>query len=153
MKIGTGSLNAFVKKSEAAKAKLRLKAGVYIQRRVKMILKDALTVSPQWSGNYALNWFVSLKGETASYDPTFKVDDYWKLSPKEAGDKVSISMAMRREQTNIDRIKWNSKVAIQNVAPIAEDIEAGRVRLRPENTIPMGLGVVYYLNTKYKVLS
>lgn len=151
--IKTGNLNAFIKKSEAAKAKLRLKAAAYIKRRVKMILKDALTVSPQWSGNYALNWTVSLKDETAPYDPTFKVDDYWKITPKQKGDKEAITMAMTREQVNIDRIKWNSKISIKNVAPVAEEIEAGRVRLRPVNTIPMGLGVVSYLNTKYKVLS
>lgn len=147
-------LVAWKNKTEAAKRKIRSSATSYVQSQVTKVLKDALRVSPQWSGNYAYNWTVEYTGYQAAYDPRFKAEPYWSIrgSEKKAGDTQAIKANLSDQLEVIERIKWNHKVRLVNHAPVAELIETGQVKLRPENKIPGNVGVISYLKQKYRIV-
>lgn len=147
------NINAWRVKTKKQKEAIRLKAGVYVQRKAMSVLKDALMVSPQWSGNYAYNWNIEITGFSGgSYSPRYKNKNNgsWFLeNPKKAGDPEAINAALAWNEEIIENVKWNSRITLVNRAPVAEMIEAGTVNLRPENLIPGGMGVIAYLKTKY----
>lgn len=148
------NLVAWKNKTEAAKRKIRSSANAYVQAQVTKVLKDALRVSPQWSGTFAYNWTVEYTGYSAAYSPRFKVEPYWKLrgSEKQAGHPEAIKANLSDQLEVIERIKWNHKVRLVNHAPVAELIETGQVKLRPENKIPGNVGVISYLKQKYRIV-
>lgn len=131
-----GGLNAWAVKSNSAKKKIKQKAGVYVQAKTKAVLLEALRVSPQWSGNFAANWDIvtSLNGQSG-YTKAFKVDDWHsqKETAHKVGDRPAIAFNLMLNQDTIDSIKWNTKISITNNALIADDMEAGNIKLRPEN--------------------
>lgn len=147
------NINAWRVKTKKQKEAMKLKAGVYVQQKALAVLKDALKVSPQWSGNYAYNWTIEITGFSGgSYLKRYKNTNNgsWYLeNPKQAGDPEAIKAALAWNMEVIENIKWNSKISLVNRAPVAEMIEAGTVNLRPVNLIPGGMGVVAYLKTKY----
>lgn len=148
------NLVAWKNKTEAAKRKIRSSATSYVQSQVTKVLKDALRVSPQWSGTFAYNWTVEYTGYSAVYSTRFKVEPYWKLrgSEKQAGHPEAIKANLSDQLEVIERIKWNHKVRLVNHAPVAELIETGQVKLRPENKIPGNVGVIAYLKQKYRIV-
>lgn len=154
MKIFTVDLNTWKKKTEAAKRRIRVSASKHVQKRVLLVYKEALRVSPQWSGNYAYNWQIEFShNPNPGYDRRFKADN-WKTvyPPKKAGDPAAINAAYDFAKDLVEQIKWNHKVQLVNPAPVAPMIEAGTIKLRPENLIPGGKGVIAHLNMKFNYL-
>jgi hypothetical protein len=144
------NINAWRNKSQSAKSKIRSSASSYVRRKVLVVYKDVLNVSPQWSGNYAYNWTIETSHYGGGqYDPRFKKDPWFTLTPKQAGDPEAIAAAMSWAKDVIEDIKWNTKVSLVNRSPIADEIESGEIKLRPENLIPGGMGIVAYIKTKY----
>lgn len=148
------NLVAWKNKTEEAKRQIRSSANSYVRTEVSRVLRDALRVSPQWSGNYAYNWTVEYTGYQAAYDPRFKAEPYWSIrgSEKKAGDTQAIKANLSDQLEVIERLKWNHKVRLVNHAPVAELIETGQVKLRPENKIPGNVGVISYLKQKYRIV-
>lgn len=152
MKVGI-NVNAWKRKTEAAKRKVQSSATVYVRAQAKKVWLEAVRVSPQWSGNYAYNWVLEVRSTPRGYDPRFKVTPWQALkSPKQAGNVDTIRAALQFVDEMLEPIKWNSQVRLVNYAPVAPLIESGQVTLRPENLIPGGYGVIKYLETKYKYL-
>lgn len=145
-------LNAWKRKTEAAKKKIRSTATKYVQNTVRRVYKDALQVTPQWSGSTVWNWTIATAAGEAGYSGRFKVSDWRSITPRYAGHPEAINAALRNEEEMIIRLHWNSNIALVNKSPTMELIETGQVRLRPENLIPGGLGVRAYLKTKYGFL-
>jgi hypothetical protein len=52
----------------------------------------------------------------------------------------------------LPHVKWNSNVRLVNKSPVAPEIEAGTVNLRPQNLFPAGDGVIQYLEMRFKYL-
>ena len=153
MKIGL-NVNAWKKKTESAKRKIQSSATSYVRMQAKKVLLEAIKISPQWSGNYAYNWVLEVRTEPRAYDPRFKVTPWQALkTPRKAGDPQTIAAAMQYVDEMLEPIKWNSNVKLVNYAPVAPLIESGQVKLRPENLIPGGYGVVKHLQVKYRYLS
>lgn len=152
MKIGI-NVNAWKKKTEAAKRKVKSSATVYVRAQAKKVLIEAVRISPQWSGNYAYNWILEVRSQPGAYDPRFKVTPWQSLkSPRQAGDAEVMSASMRYLDEMLEPIKWNSTIRLVNYSPVAELIESGQANLRPENLIPGGYGVIKHLETKFKYL-
>lgn len=151
--IGLKNINAWTKKSEAAKKRIQSKATEYVQNKVREVLKDALRVSPQFSGNMAVNWFIETNQTgNARAIGKFKMEPWQKLpqaSRHIAGhpDAINYNLQMLNAEA-IRNLKWNSKIRLTNYTIAAEKIEAGEVKLRPGNLIPGGVGVLAYLKTK-----
>lgn len=134
-----GGLNAWTNKSNSAKKRIKQKAGAYVQSKVKAVLLEALRVSPQWSGNFVANWVIETnknKPKGSGYNKAFKQEDWQRFRSvaKKVGDRPAIDWNIAYVNSDtIAEIKWNTKVSIVNYAPIADDMEAGNIRLRPEN--------------------
>lgn len=155
--IGAKNLNAWVKKSEKQKAVIKHKATEFVQDKVRKVLRDAVSISPMWSGNMAFNWQI----ETTVTGPgvymrTYKAEPWQSLqnpwNVRRRGDPEVVTNAMRINENVIRSIKWNSRIKLSNYSEAAEKIEAGEVKLRPSNLIPGNVGVLTYLKTKYKFI-
>lgn len=152
------NINAWKAKTESAKAKVKASATEYVRRQAMIVLKEAVRVSPQFSGDYAYNWKLEVNRQEGSYDNKFKPPDYnWKTVPladrKQAGDLAAIQGALEYSRDAVlPLIKWNSIIRLVNYSPTAEIINSGQVRLRPENLIYAPDGVVAHLNMKFKYL-
>lgn len=149
------NINAWKTKSDAAKRRIQGKATDYVRKQVLTVFKEALRVSPQWSGNYAANWQLSFTGAAGGkgWDKLWKVDDWREVTPRQAGDARSYRQTLEFWTEIVNRqLYWNSTVKLENHAPVADMIESGEVKLRPQNLIPGGQGVIAYLNMKFKYL-
>jgi hypothetical protein len=156
------NLNAWVGKTQAEKAKVKAKAGEYVRSKVRQVLREALIVSPQWSGNYAANWVIETnKTGKGSYTSKFKVDPWTKLidsnkpygTEKSAGHLEAIKWNLKYINDEIiEQIKYNSIIRLNNYSPVAEDIEQGNIQLREPNraSLPGGTGVLAHLSAKFK---
>ena len=150
------NVNAWKVKTAAQKKKIQAKATAYVQSQTRKVLMEALKVSPQWSGNYAVNWALETSRTGAvSYTGKYKVDPWQALRghEKQAGSREAIAYNLHyyNEET-IAAIHWNSNIKLVNRAPVHELIESGQVRLRPENLIPDGLGVIAHLKANFKFI-
>lgn len=146
-------LNTWKRKTEAAKRRIRTSATKYVQNQVRKVYVDALRVTPQWSGSTVWNWTVATSAGEAGYSARFKVSNWRSITPKQAGHPTAINAALKNEEEMIQRIRWNSNVYLVNKDPTMALIEEGKVKLRPENLIPGGMGVKAYLKAKYRFLT
>jgi hypothetical protein len=156
---GLLNINAWVVKSEKQKALVKMKATEYIRKKTKAVLMEALRVTPQWSGNTALNWKLETTRMGGSgYIPTLKEKPWNAMlfrgeEPRQAGDQRTIATnLMMVNNAALDDIKWNSKIKLVNHAPAMELMDAGLVKLRPVNKIPLGDTVVAHLKVKFGFL-
>lgn len=165
----------WVKRSKAALKKVHLSANEVVQRRVKIVLNEAIRVSPQWSGNYAINWGIETN-QTGSWSEQYslKVDpwqdlEWWDIGvggmeasrhtdfrmskgmAKSAGDGTALAFARHTQNTyeKIATIKWNTNVRLVNKADVAEALDEGFIKLRKVNLIPGHIGVMSYIQHKY----
>ena len=153
MKPVVKNINSWKVKTEAAKKRVKSKATDYIHKQIRQIYKAAVQASPQWSGNYAYNSYVETNSNTASWNTMFKHTPWQELEyPKQVGSEPAVSAAMRRLDVMLPHVKWNSNVRLVNKSPVAPEIEAGTVNLRPQNLFPAGEGVIQYLEMRFKYL-
>ena len=150
------NMNIWRSKTEAAKKRVQQSANKHVQAVALRVVHDAMKVSPQWSGNYAFNWqlqFGPMAG--TSYQKTFKVEPFYLLRPneKQVGHPTAIQAGMRRERELVKDLKWNHKLKLVNLAPVAAIIDSGLIRLRPENLVDGSTAITEYLKAKYRFVS
>lgn len=152
-------LNAFLKKTEAQRARVKQKATDFVRGKAKLVLLEAYRVSPQWSGDFAYNWSIETSTSgSRGYTPFYKKDktgrkDTDLFEPVQMGDPAAGTSAMRQwEHYSLGSIKWNSKIKLVNYAPEAEGIATGELVTRPENIIPGATCVLAYLQQKFPFL-
>ena len=159
--MGRGALldiNAWTRKTEAAKKRITTKATVYVQKNVRTILREAATVSPQWSGNFVANWNILItdSGFSASYKSALKVNPWWsirehvKTKDIRPGHVTAIAWVMASNEEYIQKIKWNSKIRLTNAHPLVEEIAAGMIHLRPHSYAYGEPAVYAHLAHKFK---
>jgi len=146
------NINAWKTKTESMKARIKSSATSYVQRQVFVVLKEAVRVSPQYSGDYAFNWVIEVKGAQGAYDHRYKKNPWFTETPRQQGDLEIIAAVMKYAEDVRPLIKWNSIVSLKNYSPTAEIIESGKVHLRRVNLVEAPEGVIAYLNTKFKYL-
>lgn len=157
-----------------ARDKVQRSATKLVQYRVALILRAAVKVSPQWSGNYAANWTIETnQAGSASYTRFLKVEPWWDLQwwdtdpsgktraskhysarvgqgiAKSAGDGEAVAWSKALNEKLILGLKWNTNVKLVNRAPVADLLDSGGVSLRNVNKIDGKLGVVLYLKSRY----
>lgn len=156
-----------------ATGKVHNSATTVVRRRVSLVLNAAVKVSPQWSGDYAMNWTIETNQLGAgAYTSSFKVHpwqalQWWDTNPvtgktrastsysaktgqgiaRAAGDAEILAMSKAVNSGLIDTIKWNTQVRLVNHAPVADFM--GAVNLRNVNLIAGKTGVIAYLRSKY----
>lgn len=141
--------NQWLSKTKAQREQVKSTATKFVQDKAIKILKEALRVSPQYSGDYAFNWFLETNQIEAGYDRRFKGKPWNQVTMRQQGDKRAINENLRVNMELIRQIKWNNKIRLVNKSPTAELLDAGAVKLRPENLIEAPQGVLAYLKMKY----
>ena len=128
-------------------------ASKHIQNICYRLLDDAAMASPQWSGDYASNWNI-VSGRKPRYNPQLKVTPWYKLIGEESerGDEIAVQLAIDRSYEPISKLRWNAKIRLVNTAPIAEELEAMEVDLRPVNRLTPDVSVISFLKMKYRCL-
>jgi hypothetical protein len=167
----TVDMAKWVKMSDAVMKGVHENANEKVRRRVKLVLDEAVRVSPQWSGNYAVNWGVETN-QTGTWrqQRTLKVDPWrnlqsWDIGASEtkadhsrtalgwaksAGDLTAIAAAKKNSNyENIASIKWNTNVRLVNRSQVAGELDAGTIKLRRVNLIEAPLGVKLYLQNRF----
>lgn len=136
----------------AKKAYAEEKATNHIKKICANLLYDAALASPQWSGDYASNWRI-VTDSLPGYDPQLKVSPWQDLeAPYQMGDEPAVGIAVGRGRSAISKIRWNMPIYLVNVAPVADELEAGTVRLRLENKLSPEMSVVSYLKMNYRCM-
>lgn len=125
----------------------------HIKKTCANLLYDAALASPQWSGDYASNWNI-VTGSFASYNGQLKVIPWQALrgNEKSRGDDIAVDIAVDRGMSAIDSIKLDSKIRLVNPAPVAADLEAQKIQIRPVNKLDPDVSVVSYLKMRYRCL-
>lgn len=142
--------------SDKLKKRVRGRANEVVRLAALTVVKEAMRVSPQWSGNYAINWQLQFGPMAGSaYQTTFKVEPFYKLRPnqKHLGHPDAINLGMARETELVQGLKWNHKLRLVNLAPVAPLLANGEVKLRPENLVAGGVVVSEHLKSKFRGLS
>jgi len=89
------NINSWRTKTQSMKDRIKSSATSYVQRQVLTVLKEAVRVSPQWSGNYAANWKLEVNRQQGHYDPIFKQANWQDIRPpKYAGHPAAIAAAI-----------------------------------------------------------
>jgi hypothetical protein len=159
------NLNAWLKKTQAAKARIKSKATDHVQSQVLKVFKVILKESPQYSGDFVSNWEIvtNINGasgyveyrykdklEKAALDLGVNSDEYLSMI-RQAGHPEAISYALRNGMETIETIKWNTKISIRNSAPISDDIATGFLNpaYRPVHAHLEGQSFVTYIKQKH----
>lgn len=138
---------------EKKKAVAKDVASKHVQSICYRLLVDAAIASPQWSGDYASNWNI-VAGRKPRYDPYLKVIPWQNLIGEERarGDELAVELAIDRSYEPISKIRWNMKIRLVNTAPIADELEAMEINLRPVNRLTPDVSVVSFLKMKYRCI-
>lgn len=148
------NLRRFIDSVQARKARMEVGITKAYQAHVRMVFEDLVRHSPQYSGSFAANWEIALTNSPGEYTQWYKKGftggfTKWVYDPVKMGDEEAVSVALRKAEQVIPRIRWNSIVNFVNHDPTADLLEAGEVILRPVNTIPGYTAVTEYIRAKH----
>lgn len=151
-------LNKYVRKTQAQKERIRQGATNYVRQGVRMVLRDLVLNVPQWSGDLAASWRIDLNYKPASWEASNLAVDDWKdvTNPSWKGNEAAWREALRMNAEAFKAIRWNAKINIVNVQPLAEYFatEPGaEKKLRHGNFIPGDVMAVKFVAQKYKISS
>lgn len=108
----------------------------------KRVFKELVEGTPQWSGDTTANWNYSVGAASYRYDriPN-KTGDEAKIDYVRedfgvfyVGHPYAVDAAMQR-MSEVPMPTWRDKVFIANATPIAEQLDAGMVKVRPINLV------------------
>jgi hypothetical protein len=126
----------FKTKLKLIEQRIKERAGLHVKRQVTKILELVLHESPQYSGDFAANWRVSVNGGGTGYseiqykqglDEAFAAGDLSISMLRQAGHPDAINIARDAAQDDLNSLKWNSIVRLVNSAPIAPQIATGEM--------------------------
>ena len=135
------------------------------QNLVKMMFRDLVAHTPQWSGELALHWGIEVHGMTAPsagaklsrlYDKSYT--DYMQKDVYKMGEDPAVTRTVARELAKVDKIRYNSIVKFVNNLPYAQDVQDGKGpngrSIREVNMLAAygGVAMVNYIDMKYNKL-
>ena len=129
------------------------------QNLVKVMFRDLVIHTPQWSGDLASHWAIEFHGKTAPAPFTQGMGRVVK-EPYQMGSEPTVSMTLARELAKIPEIRYNSIVSFVNKMPYAELVEEGvgpynpktgdYREIRDENKLFGKVAMKAYLEAKYQ---
>lgn len=142
-----------------ARARVKLEENINraFRRQVYKMFEDAVLVSPQFSGEYAANWRISLSDAQESPVTWSNKTVPWKKTPhvQQAGDLAAFAFA--RERMERIPFTYKDKVYFVNDSPLTmttktvTDAKGVTRDLRPENLVISHYASIFsYLRAKYK---
>ena len=120
---------------------------------VSIIFHDMISLTPQWSGNLAANWFVNNTGPTGSEQTIPEKGMVFGTAstpePHEMGDNDAIAISAARFDDLV--FSYLQPVFIFNNADIAQKVEDETVYIRPVNKVDGRVAMVAYAQSFYSV--
>ena len=158
--------SAFGKKMKLDLERFKARVTKTHQNLAKMIIRDLIVNSPQWSGELAMHWGIEFAGKSAPQAGT--VDNPgWAaresvlpalFSPFQMGMEPAVSVAIAREFRKVPSITYKDTLVFINRMPYAQDVENGvgpnGRPIRVENQLSSygGVAMVGYIDMKYSKL-
>ncbi len=140
--LDTSGVDAFVQQARLDMARLDREVSAVFYKWTARIFKDLVTTSPQWSGDLAANWNYSVGSPDFSYTQIPNKTgseagiDYvaQNFGVFERGDYRAVSMALER-MLAVTQPTWRDTVYFANATPIAPEVEAESIKIRPVNLV------------------
>lgn len=161
MSVKISGIEALKKRVRNVTTKASTSATALLKNRTRLILKDLVTHTPQWSGSTAASWVVEIAAFPASKyhykfsESQLRSSPNWKeQSPvRSIGNTAALDVSLQINNDRVSSIRYNSKVSIVNVSPIADDLATSPdFKLRPGNFIPGDYLAIKHVVNKYKNL-
>lgn len=148
------NVRRFVDSVQAKRASTEIGITKAYQQHVRTVFADLVKHSPQYSGSFASNWEIELTSRPGEYNVWYKKGftggfTQWVYDPVQMGDEEAVSVALRKAEQVIHKIRWNSIVRFVNYDPAADLLQSGEVILRPVNVIPGYTAVTEYIKAKH----
>lgn len=140
-----------------AMAELRAQAAVKVDKFARTVFSNIVTTSPQWSQNLASNWNFSVGQPDASYTehPNKHLRSGKGYTVFSRGDEPVVSQTIARMQAR-PQVLWGQTVYVSNATPddlggdLAQNIEDGHIRLRPQNLLGKQVALFQYTAAKHQ---
>lgn len=162
MSVKISGIEALKKRIKNVTTKAEVSATALLKHRTRLILNELVLNTPQWSGSTAASWVVEIATYPASkYHYTYaenqlKTDktDWRKQKPvRQLGNPDALFVAKQINDERISSIRYNSKVSIRNMSPIADELATSPdFSLRPGNFLPGDYLAIQHTVNKFKNL-
>lgn len=153
-------LNNVINKTKKQRERLKDGATAHVRAHVSFALRELARNTPQWSGSLASSWYVDLHYRmTPEYKSPYPIEDdnaWMKIDERFKGDKRAVAAVMENNADLLKAIRWNAKVSIVNVHPLAGTFAIGNEAdpevkgLRKGNFIPGDIMAIKLVAQKMK---
>lgn len=162
MSVKISGIESLKRRIQNVTTKTAVSATTLLKHRTRLILNELVLHTPQWSGSTAASWVVEIATYPASkYHYNFaairlKTDQgHWKAQNpvRKIGNLDALAVSKDANNERIASIRYNSKVSIVNVSPIADEIATNpSFKLRPGNFLPGDYLAIKHTVNKFKHL-
>lgn len=137
VELDTSGVDAFLLQLNTLQASFNDQVNERFRYWVGVIFEDIVTLTPQWSGNLASNWYVGVDALSASESTIPEKSSMWPLdlyaAPNVRGDLDAVDISL--ERLSAEKFDWLDTVYIYNPTEIAPEVEAESIYIRPENKV------------------
>lgn len=151
-------LNKVINKTKAQRERLKGGATAFVRAQVSFALRELARNTPQWSGSLASSWYVDLHYRmTPTYQEPLDEEAWKEIDPRWIGDRRAVAEVMANNAELLKAIRWNAKVSIVNVHPLAGTFAIGNPAspevkgLRKGNFIPDDVMAIKLVAQRMKV--
>lgn len=162
MSVKISGIEALKKRIRNVTTKTSVSATALLKHRTGLILKELVLNTPQWSGSTAASWVVEIAAYPASKyhyryaENQLKSDkNNWRNQQpiRHIGNADAYNVSKDINLERIASIRYNSKVSIVNVSPIADELGTSPdFKLRPGNFLSGDYLAVQHTINKFKNL-
>lgn len=161
MSVKISGIELLQKKIRSIPEKAKKSSTALLKHRTWRVLQELVLNTPQWSGATAASWVVEIKAYPASkYHYTAAenelkdaVDWFNQSKVRRIGDLSAYLVAKESNYERIASIRYNSKISITNMSPIADELATNPdFELRPGNFLPGDYLAIKHTVTKFKNL-
>jgi hypothetical protein len=163
VEIDTSGVAAFVKALQAERERLNMLVRTTYRKWAVSIQADIATLTPQWGGNLAANWYIDIGSPSSSAqdlgDPSvrsYRSKGAGLKAPYSRGADPAVAQSLARGQAfGIPLI--TDKIFIHNPVEYADAVELdiGPRPIRPINRVPRAatgkVAMVYHAQLKYSL--
>lgn len=148
---GTGDISRFIRDLDLAFAEMDRGVSNWFERTTKIMFRELVVNTPQWTGDLTSAWNYSLNAPDPSYSPIpnkVEAQKHWsKADVFQRGAEPAVSSTLLKAAGV--KPTWRDVVYFHNPAPIAERVENLRVLIRPVNLVDGRVAMVQFLVDKY----
>lgn len=170
MSINVNAIQLTIKNLQKTQKKVIEKGDSAVRAKTWALWKELLAVSPQFSGDFVSNWFLSVDGNLGAYkmyqgkasmdaemqDKGGRIS--YRSVARQMGDPGAIASVKMSGLSRLNGITMKSRIRFINLTDLystGKEMVSPRDReqLRPENVIPGGVRIESHLRALNKILN